>query len=286
MWFGFSIPTVILSPQSLTGSWRLPLVACQLARVCRGLWLSRSSSREAVVTYRPPITPLTGYKHARSPPPLPPLRLCWGLVLYGHSDQQPTGHDVGATQIVEEKANWILSSENIGAEPGCRRWTGQGPGGCRNKTNLCHYPRFHRLMEVAPHRLSITPPKTKNTTKKTKTPPKTTPVINNTTKKLLKLPTLVTTHDIHKYYYNRGDFSPRSYKSMWKKLDIWTRAVVCFEIELQSLSAKGIIPAKWLTQNYSWSSQWPAHLLVEYLLFSQKKFQLVRPSLIWPISED
>ena len=39
-------------------------------------------------------------------PPLPPsgyVEAC--LVPYGHSDQQPTGHDVGATQIVEEKAN-------------------------------------------------------------------------------------------------------------------------------------------------------------------------------------
>ena len=164
--FGLSISTVILSPQSLTGSWRLPLVACQLARVCRGLWLSRSSSREAVVTYRPPITPANWVPARTLNPPLPPsgyVEAC--LVPYGHSNQQPTGHDVGATQIVEEKANWILSSENLGAEPGCRRWTGQGPGGCRNKTNLCHYPRFHRLMEVAPHRLSITPPKTKNTTK-------------------------------------------------------------------------------------------------------------------------
>ena len=259
MWFGFSIPTVILSPQSLTGSWRLPLVACQLARVCRGLWLSRSSSREAVVTYRPPITP-ANWVQARTltAPPAPPPAMLRPRALWSF---RPAANWAWCGRHPNSwgKANWILSSENIGAEPGCRRWTGQGPGGCRNKTNLCHYPRFHRLMEVAPHRLSITPPKTKNTTKKTKTPPKTTPVINNTTKKLLKLPTLVTTHDIHKYYYNRGDFSPRSYKSMWKKLDIWTRAVVCFEIELQSLSAKGIIPAKWLTQNYSWSSQWPDH---------------------------
>ena len=34
-----------------------------------------------------------------------------------------------------------------------------GLGGRRNKTDLCHYLRFHPLMEVALHRLSITPPK-------------------------------------------------------------------------------------------------------------------------------
>ena len=265
MWFGFSIPTVILSPQSLTGSWRLPLVACQLARVCRGLWLSRSSSREAVVTYRPPITPLTGYKHARSPPPLPPLRLCWGLVLYGHSDQQPTGHDVGATQIVEEKANWILSSENIGAEPGCRRWTGQGPGGCRNKTNLCHYPRFHRLMEVAPHRLSITPPKSS---------------WNCRHWSPLTIYTSITITEVTSVQ-DRTNQCERNWIYEPERLYVLKSSYrVCL--------LKGSSP-----QN-GWRKIIPdlrsdptiGHLLVKYLLFSQKNFELVRPSLIWPISED
>ena len=35
----------------------------------------------------------------------------------------------------------------------------QGLGRRRNKTDLCHYLGFHPLMEVALHRLSITPPK-------------------------------------------------------------------------------------------------------------------------------
>ena len=55
----------------------------------------------------------------------------------------------------------------MGQSPVAGGWVGKlGPGKAkqrlgrrRNKTDLCHYLGFHPLMEVALHRLSITPPK-------------------------------------------------------------------------------------------------------------------------------
>ena len=130
--------------------------SCQLklVRVCRGLWLARSSSREAAVTYPPPITP-ANWVRARTltccpcAPLLPPRPLALGPKPRALWSFRPAAKSKWCRRHPNSWGKGKLNIEFwewVGA--GLPAVGAQGLGSRRNKTDLCHYPPFHPLIEV------------------------------------------------------------------------------------------------------------------------------------------